>query len=424
MTPEDRQYGLLYTEEIAGVQKIRKIWRNVMTGFLVRHFVKEYEDVEKVSVRTAYGVLASVTGIFCNVFLFVVKWTVGFLIHSISVMADAFNNLSDAGSSIIGLVGVKMAEKPADEEHPFGHGRIEYIAALIVAFLVLQVGFTFFKDSIGKIREPEMIRFRAISVVVLTLSVGVKLWLGLFNKKLGQKINSKVMMATATDAIGDVITTTATIASILFFRLTGINIDGFVGIGVSLVVMWAGIGIARDTLEPLIGQAVDPEVYIRITEFIERYEGIEGTHDLIVHNYGPGRSMASIHAEVPNDVDIEVSHEIIDKIEREAARELGIFLVIHMDPVETKDQRVLAVKEHVTEVLGMIDEEVSIHDFRMVDGKEQINLIFDMVVPHEYDREKQLELKKKLRAKLGEADPRYRCVITVEGSYVASAKES
>lgn len=395
-----------------------------MTGFLVRHFVKEYEDVEKVSVRTAYGVLASVTGIFCNVFLFAVKWTVGFLIHSISVMADAFNNLSDAGSSIIGLVGVKMAEKPADEEHPFGHGRIEYIAALIVAFLVLQVGFTFFKDSIGKIREPEMIRFRAISVVVLTLSVGVKLWLGLFNKKLGQKINSKVMMATATDAIGDVITTTATIASILFFRLTGINIDGFVGIGVSLVVMWAGIGIARDTLEPLIGQAVDPEVYIRITEFIERYEGIVGTHDLIVHNYGPGRSMASIHAEVPNDVDIEVSHEIIDKIEREAARELGIFLVIHMDPVETKDQRVLAVKEHVTEVLGMIDEEVSIHDFRMVDGKEQINLIFDMVVPHEYDREKQLELKKKLRAKLGEADPRYRCVITVEGSYVASAKES
>lgn len=395
-----------------------------MTGFLVRHFVKEYEDVEKVSVRTAYGVLASVTGIFCNVFLFVVKWTVGFLIHSISVMADAFNNLSDAGSSIIGLVGVKMAEKPADEEHPFGHGRIEYIAALIVAFLVLQVGFTFFKDSIGKIREPEMIRFRAISVVVLTLSVGVKLWLGLFNKKLGQKINSKVMMATATDAIGDVITTTATIASILFFRLTGINIDGFVGIGVSLVVMWAGVGIARDMLEPLIGQAVDPEVYIRITEFIERYEGIEGTHDLIVHNYGPGRSMASIHAEVPNDVDIEVSHEIIDKIEREAARELGIFLVIHMDPVETKDQRVLAVKEHVTEVLGMIDEEVSIHDFRMVDGKEQINLIFDMVVPHEYDREKQLELKKKLRAKLGEADPRYRCVITVEGSYVASAKES
>lgn len=395
-----------------------------MTEFLVRHFVKDYKEVEKMSVRTAYGVLASVTGIFCNVLLFVVKWAVGFLAHSISVMADAFNNLSDAVSSIIGLVGVKMAEKPADDEHPFGHGRIEYIAALIVAFLVLEVGFTFFKDSIGKIREPEMIRFRAVSVVALTLSVGVKLWLGMFNKKLGQKIDSKVMMAAATDAIGDVITTTATITSILFFRLTGVNIDGFVGIAVSMVVMWAGVGIARDTLEPLIGQAVDPEVYIRITEFVEGYEGIEGTHDLIVHNYGPGRSMASIHAEVPNDVDIEVSHEIIDKIEREAGRKLGIFLVIHMDPVETKDQRVLAVKERVMEALEMIDDAVSIHDFRMVDGKEQINLIFDMVVPHEYDREKQLEVKKRLRARLEEADPRYRCVITVEGSYVASAKES
>ncbi len=395
-----------------------------MTEFLVRHFVKDYKAVEKVSVRTAYGVLASVTGIFCNVLLFAVKWAVGFLVHSISVMADAFNNLSDAGSSIIGLVGVKMAEKPADEEHPFGHGRIEYITALIVAFLVLQVGFTFFKDAVGKIREPEMIRFRVVSVVILILSVGVKLWLGMFNKKLGRRINSKVMMATATDAIGDVVTTTATIASILFFRFTGINIDGFVGIGVSLAVMWAGIGIARDTLEPLIGQAVDPQVYERITEFIEGYEGIEGTHDLIVHNYGPGRSMASIHAEVPNDVEIEVSHEIIDKIEREAMRELGLFLVIHMDPVETKDQRVLDVKEHVTDVLRMIDDAVSIHDFRMVDGKEQINLIFDMVIPHEYGRERQLELKKQLRSKLEETDPRYRCVITVEGSYVASAKES
>lgn len=409
---------------MTGAQKIRKIGRNVMTEFLVRHFVKEYENVEKVSVRTAYGVLASITGIFCNVLLFAVKCTVGFLVHSISVTADAFNNLSDAGSSMIGLVGVKMAEKPADEEHPFGHGRIEYIAALIVAFLVLEVGFTFFKDSIGKIREPEMIRFRLASVIVLALSVGVKLWLGMFNKKLGRRIDSKVMMATATDAAGDVATTTATVVSILFFRLTGINIDGFVGLGVSLVVMWAGVGIARDTLEPLIGQAVDPEVYVRITEFIEGYEGIEGTHDLIVHNYGPGRSMASIHAEVPNDVDIEVSHEIIDKIEREAARKLGIFLVIHMDPVETKDQRVLAVKERVTEALREIDDTVSIHDFRMVDGKEQINLIFDMVVPHEYGREKQLELKKGLRAKLKEADPRYQCVITVEGSYVASAKES
>lgn len=393
-----------------------------MTEFLVRHFVKNHEDVEKVSVRTAYGVLASVVGIFCNVLLFVVKGAVGFFLHSVSVMADAFNNLSDAGSSIVGLVGVRMASKPADEEHPFGHGRIEYIAALVVSFLVLQVGFTFFKDSIRKIQNPEELKFQAVSVIILVLSIGVKLWMGMFNKKLGKKIDSKVMMATATDAMGDVVTTTATIASVLFFRITGINIDGIVGIGVSLVVMWAGIGIAKDTLEPLIGEAVAPEEYVRISRFVEKYEGIVGSHDLIVHNYGPGRSMASIHAEVPNDVDIEVSHEIIDRIERDAAKRLGIFLVIHMDPVETKDAHVLEVRHQVEQILDAVDFRVSIHDFRMVDGKEQINLIFDMVVPFEYSTQKQNELKMTLRKLLQMADKRYQCVITIERSYVASAK--
>lgn len=393
-----------------------------MTEFLVRHFVKNHEDVEKVSVRTAYGVLASVVGIFCNVLLFVVKGAVGFFLHSVSVMADAFNNLSDAGSSIVGLVGVRMASKPADEEHPFGHGRIEYIAALVVSFLVLQVGFTFFKDSIRKIQNPEELKFQAVSVIILVLSIGVKLWMGMFNKKLGKKIDSKVMMATATDAMGDVVTTTATIASVLFFRITGINIDGIVGIGVSLVVMWAGIGIAKDTLEPLIGEAVAPEEYVRISRFVEKYEGIVGSHDLIVHNYGPGRSMASIHAEVPNDVDIEVSHEIIDRIERDAAKRLGIFLVIHMDPVETKDEHVLEVRHQVEQILDAVDFRVSIHDFRMVDGKEQINLIFDMVVPFEYSTQKQNELKMTLRKLLQMADKRYQCVITIERSYVASAK--
>lgn len=395
-----------------------------MTEFLVRHFVKNYEETEKVSVRTAYGVLASVVGIFCNVFLFAVKWMIGFFLHSIAVMADAFNNLSDAGSSIIGLVGVKMASKPADEDHPFGHGRIEYIAALIVAFLVLQVGFTFFKDSIGKIREPEELKFQLISIIILILSIGVKLWMGYFNRTLGNKINSKVMLATAADAMGDVITTSATILAILFWKVTGINIDGFVGIGVSLVVMWAGVGIARDTLEPLIGEAVDPEEYERIKNFVEGYDEIVGSHDLIVHNYGPGRSMASIHAEVPNDVDIEVSHEIIDRIERDAIKNLGIFLVIHMDPIETKDTYVLQVREQVEQTLDALDPAVSIHDFRMVDGKEQVNLIFDMVVPFEYDKKKQDELRMTLIKLLQIVDHRYQCVITLERSYVASAKES
>ena len=376
-----------------------------MTEFLIKHFIKDYKEVEKVSVRTAYGVLASIVGIFCNVFLFAVKFVVGFILNSVSVTADAFNNLSDAGSSIISFVGVKMAEKPADRDHPFGHGRIEYIAALVVSFLVLEVGFTFLKDSIGKIRTPEALNFQTVSVAILIVSIAVKLWLGLFNRKLGERINSKVMMAVFTDSMGDVITTGATILSLIFFRLTGINIDGIVGVGVALVVMWAGVGIARDTLEPLIGEAIDPEVYKEIKSFVESYDGIEGTHDLLVHNYGPGRSMASIHAEVPNDVDIEQSHEIIDRIEREAAKKLGIFLVIHMDPVEMKDQRVLQVRDRAVQILKELDPACSIHDFRMVHGENQINLIFDMVIPIEYDEEMRKELPQKLADRLKESDP-------------------
>lgn len=394
-----------------------------MTEFLVKRFVKNYEQIDQVSVRTSYGVMTSIVGILCNVLLFAVKGTIGVLMRSIAVTADAFNNLSDAGSSVVGLLGVKMASKPADEEHPFGHGRMEYVSALAVSFIVLQVGLTLLKDSFGKIREPEELNFQIISIVILILSVGVKGWLGLFNKKLGKKIDSKVMLATAADAMGDVITTTATICSIIFCRITGINIDGYVGIAVSLVVMWAGIGIARDTLEPLLGEATTPEDYIKITKFVEGYDGIVGSHDLIVHNYGPGRNMASIHAEVPNDVDIEVSHEIIDRIERDAAKMLGIFLVIHMDPVETKNEYVLKVKSQVMEIMEALDKNASIHDFRMVDGENQINLIFDMVVPFEYSKEKEKELKDSFRKLIRMHDDRYRCVITVERSYVASEKE-
>ena len=394
-----------------------------MTGFLVKHFVKNHEQIDQVSVRTSYGVMTSIVGILCNVFLFAVKGTIGILMHSIAVMADAFNNLSDAGSSVVGLLGVKMASKPADEEHPFGHGRMEYVSALAVSFIVLQVGLTLLKDSFGKIREPEELNFQLVSIIILVLSIGVKGWLGHFNKKLGEKIDSKVMLATAADAMGDVITTSATIASIIFCQITGINIDGYVGIAVSLVVMWAGIGIAKDTIEPLLGEAVTPEEYIKITKFVEGYDGIVGSHDLIIHNYGPGRNMASIHAEVPNDVDIEISHEIIDRIERDAAKQLGIFLVIHMDPVETKNEYVLKVKSQVVEIMEALDKNASIHDFRMVDGQNQINLIFDMVVPFEYSKEKEKELKESFCKLIRMHDDRYRCVITVERSYVANEKE-
>lgn len=390
-----------------------------MIHLLVRKFVKNYENIEDAKVRTDYGVLASALGIVCNVLLFAGKLAVGVAVRSVSVMADAFNNLSDAASSVIGFVGVKMAGKPADREHPFGHGRIEYIAALVVAFLVIQVGFTFFQNSIDKIRHPEDLSFELVPMLILLASVCVKLWLGYFNRVLGKKINSSVMQATAADAMGDVVTTLATIASILFFHFTDINIDGFVGLLVSLVVMWAGVGIARDTLEPLIGQPVEPETYRKITEFVESYDGILGSHDLIVHNYGPTRSLASIHAEVPNDVDIETSHEIIDRIERDAAKKLGLFLVIHMDPVAVKDERVTELKNQVSSVLKQIDDRLSLHDFRIVDGEHQINLIFDVVVPHSYMDKERDELHMEILEKVSELDPRYQCVITMENGYVA-----
>ncbi len=394
-----------------------------MTEFLVKHFIKDYEDIEKVSVRTAYGVLSSIVGILCNLFLFLLKGVIGFMMNSVSVMADAFNNLSDAGSSIISFVGVKVAQKPADKDHPFGHGRAEYVSALIVSFLVIQVGFTFFKDAIGKMKSPEELNFQFVSVIILLLSVGVKLWLGIFNRKLGKKIDSKVMLAVFTDSMGDVITTAATIFSIIFYAITDINIDGIVGAGVSLVVMWAGVEIARDTLEPLIGSGIDPELYNKIKEMVESYDGIIGTHDLIVHNYGPNRSMASIHAEVPNNADIEHSHEIIDKIERDAQEKLGVFLVAHMDPVETKNTEILKTKSQVHITLLSIDKKCSIHDFRMVEGKHQVNLVFDMVVPVTYTEQQREYVKNELIRKLKEIDPRYECVITMEHSFLSDQKE-
>lgn len=388
-----------------------------MTDFLVRIFVKDYKNIEDSLVRTRYGLMASVVGIFCNILLFTAKLLTGLLINSISVMADAFNNLSDAASSIIGFIGVKMAGKPADEEHPFGHGRVEYIAAFIVAFLVIQVGFSLFKTSIDKILHPQEMSFHAVSVIILILSVLVKLWMAFFNRTLGNRIQSAVMKATAADSMGDVITTTSTILSVGIYGIWGVNIDGIVGVIVSVIVMWAGIRIAKDTLTPLIGEPIDPKLYQEITDFVEAYEGIVGSHDLIVHNYGPTRSMASIHAEVPNDVNVEVSHEIIDRIEREALKKFGIFLVIHMDPVETRDSKVMEFGSMVENVIQATDERVTFHDFRMIEGKDQINLIFDLVVPREYDRKKREWLKEEITKKVTEIDKRCCLVITAESGF-------
>lgn len=390
-----------------------------MTEFLVRRFIKDYTMTEKPQVRARYGVLASLVGICCNVILFAAKLCIGMLVNSISVMADAFNNLSDAASSIIGFVGVKMAQKPADENHPFGHGRIEYITAFIVAFIVIQVGFSLFKTSVGKIRNPEELSFSLVTILILVMSVGVKLWMSVFNRNLGKRIQSAVLIATAADSLGDVGTTSATIISLVVFGVSGINVDGIVGLVVSFAVMWAGVGIAKDTLEPLIGAPIDPQLYRKITNFVESFEGIKGTHDLIVHNYGPSRSMASIHAEVPNDVDIEASHEVIDRIEQEALRRFDIFLVIHMDPVEMKDGRVRQMKLMVEQIVADTDPKLSLHDFRMVDGTERINLIFDLVVPRDYGEEERQELKDTICRLVQERDKRCFCVITAESGFCA-----
>ena len=390
-----------------------------MTEFLVHKFVKNYEDIGDDQVRTSYGVLASVVGIFCNVLLFAVKFTIGFLMKSLAVTADAFNNLSDAASSVISFFGVKMASKPADADHPFGHGRIEYIAALIVSFLVMEVGLSFLKNSIGKLMNPEEIIFEWVPFLILVLSIGVKFWMGVFNRKLGKRIDSKVMLATAADSMGDVITTGATVLSILICTFTSINVDAVAGIVVSVIVMWAGFSIAKETLEPLIGQSVPKELYQQITEAVEAYDGILGTHDLIVHNYGPNHSMASIHAEVPNDVDIEVSHEIIDRIEREVSKKLKLFLVIHMDPVETRNQEVLEIKSKLERIVHALDANLSFHDFRVVNGEHQVNLIFDLVVPREYSQEDADKVLHQVMALMQEQDPRYQCVITLDHSFIA-----
>ena len=390
-----------------------------MTEFLVNKFIKDSANIESTEVRTRYGMLASVVGIFCNVLLFSVKLAIGLILSSLAVTADAFNNLSDAASSIISFVGVKMAGKPADAEHPFGHGRIEYIAALIVSFLVIEVGFTFFKSSISKIMHPEEITFDPVPFIILILSILVKLWMAFFNNKLGKRIDSKVMLATAADSLGDVITTSATVISIIICHFTSINVDAIAGLIVSGIVIWSGVSIAKDTLEPLIGQRVPSELYQKITDMVESYEGIVGAHDLIVHNYGPNRSMATIHAEVPNDVSIEASHEIIDRIERDAKKELNILLVIHMDPVEMRDEEVLELRDKTSHIVHALDPELHFHDFRVLKENEQKNLIFDLVVPDSYTEKDANRVMHQLIALLHEMEKNVDCIITLDRSFEA-----
>ena len=390
-----------------------------MTEMLVRIFVKNHEEVQDRAVRTSYGVLSSIVGVICNAILFVVKLTIGLMIKSISVQTDAANNLSDAASSIISFFGVRLACRPADKEHPFGHGRFEYIAALAVSFIILNVGFTFFKESITKIFKPEEVDFNPVLVGILAFSILIKVWLALFNKKLGRRINSSVMKAAAADSMGDIMITSVTVLSVILTGLTGLQVDGYVGVVVSVFVLIAGFRIAKETLEPLLGQAIDREHYNKVTEMVESYEGIVGTHDLIIHSYGPTQRMATIHAEVPNDINFEVAHETIDNIEKDVMNKLDIFLVIHMDPIEVNDSMVIMKKQIVIDIVKELEPKAHIHDFRLVNGEHQINLIFDLVVPFSYHKEDEKKLLFNIMEEVRKCDIRHNCIITLENSYVA-----
>lgn len=383
-----------------------------MTHILEKLFIKNPGD------RTAYGILAGIVGILCNILLFTGKLIIGLLVNSSAVITDSFNNLSDAASSIISLVGAKLVAKPADKEHPFGHGRYEYIVALAVSFIILEVAFSCFKSSFNKILHPEDLTVTTVSLIILIISVLVKIWLSLFNRHLGKKINSKVLLATAKDALGDVFVTSATIISLLIFRIFELNIDGYMGCIVAIMVFIAGVSIAKDTIEPLLGEAVPEELYQQICEKVCSYEGIEGIHDLIVHNYGPTRRMATLHAEVKNTLSLEVAHEISDKIEQDILKELNIFLVIHLDPLDTDNETVKNYKTLVCSEVTKMDSSASIHDFRMVNGTDQINLVFDLVLPYSYKKEDCRQFTDSLRTALSNKDHRLNCVITVEHSYI------
>lgn len=385
-----------------------------MTNTLIRLFIRDADNTRDARVREQYGVLSGAVGIACNVFLFALKLVIGFLTGSISIAADAFNNLSDGLSCLISIVGFKVAGKAPDAKHPFGYGRTEYIAGLIVAFIIVLVGVEFLKTSFDRIIHPEPVAFSVVLLVILVVSMLVKLWMGAFNSKIGGRIESPVLMAAGQDSRNDVITTAVVVLGMVAGRFTTLPVDGYVGLLVALFIIWAGIGIVRDTVAPLLGEAADPEVARNIEEIVRESDYIVGVHDLIVHNYGAGRSLASLHAEVPSDSDFVAVHEVIDEAEKRVWQRTGVYLVIHMDPIDVNNEHVTALRAQVDGVLQEIDEKLSMHDFRVVDGARQINLIFDVVVPYSYGENDKRELLMKIYDRLKAIDVRYNPVVTLD----------
>ena len=385
-----------------------------MTKALIRLFIRDAENTRDARVREQYGVLSGAVGIACNVFLFILKVVIGLVTGSISIAADAFNNLSDGLSCLISIVGFKVSGKAPDAKHPFGYGRTEYIAGLVVAFIIVLVGFEFFKTSIDRILHPAPVAFSVVLAVILAVSMLVKLWMGSFNVQIGRRIDSPVLMAAGQDSRNDVITTGVVILGMVAGQFTTLPVDGYVGVLVALFIIWAGFGIARDTVAPLLGEAADPEIAESIEKLVLESDYIVGVHDLIIHNYGAGRSLASVHAEVPSDSDFVAVHEVIDEAEKRVWQQTGVYLVIHMDPIDVNNEHVAALREQVDAALREIDESLSMHDFRVVDGERQINLIFDVVVPFSYDNDAKRNLMMTIRDKLKEIDYRYIPVVTFD----------
>ena len=386
-----------------------------MITCLAKFWIRESDSEEK--KRRVYGTLGAVVGIFLNICLFAGKYLAGFLSGSIAIMADAFNNLSDAVSSFISLIGFVFSGKKPDLDHPFGHGRIEYLAGLGVSFLILLMGVELAKNSVQKILHPVSVQISTLSIAVLSASILVKLYMAYYNHAIGKKIRSATMAATATDSLSDAAATTVVLLAMLFLAVTGINIDGYCGILVAVFILAAGIGAAKETVSPLLGQAPDPEFVKEIKELVMQHEEVLGIHDMAVHDYGPGRVMVSLHAEVSGDGNIYELHDLIDRIERELKEKLHCETVIHMDPIDVGNVKTVEMKEEMVKLVKAIDERLTIHDFRMVTGTTHHNMIFDVVIPADF-KLSQEELKDIIQMKVWEKWPDYYVVIDVDTAYV------
>lgn len=380
--------------------------------WLLKLFVKG-NDPGDARFRSACGKLAGAVGIVCNVLLFAIKFFAGIITGAVSVTADAFNNLTDASSSLVTLLGFKLAEQPADPEHPYGHGRMEYISGLVVAAMILLIGVELIKTSVGKIIHPETVDFTWLAVGILAVSILVKLWLAGFCRKLGKLIGSAALQATAADSRNDVISTLAVLVAGLLGKFFNWQIDGYVGAAVALFILYSGVGIAKETIDPILGKAPDMELVEKLRQTLLAYDKVMGIHDLIIHDYGPGRQFASVHVEMDRREDPLVCHDLIDNMEKEIAEQFYVRLVIHYDPLVTDDEENTAMYRLVKREVNAIDERLSIHDFRMVRGPEHTNLIFDLVLPFDM-KDKKKELKALIDEKIQFQGSKYYTVITFD----------